>query len=353
MNNLRRRGFDLGDTRDAPKPSTNELSIEHIDARWGCGKSILLGAQFADSLASIKSQLNVSERLVSALYEERDCDGVLAQSPYLERLEPKFQSLGSTFNEGDDQEIEMVVFDVVEGDNIVAEDLWMKASWLSFHDDDASLRFRFSFGIDQQQDVAADPHRQQLAAELTDAVFPESSVITQNTDLQKTLRHLLGDRDAKFVERIIYFNAPNGGAYLHHDLERGHAGVVFAQLSGKTFWLALPKRELVDEIIAFSKTHPWPDSMTLEMRSEMSDLLCDRVYLAEQLGSFSNGTLIHLINETKDFVQFLIARGHSQTLTAGDVLLLPQATEEACCWHSVFCIGDEVGQALSFAIRAA
>lgn len=349
MNYLRRRGFNLG---SANTVSNQAKQLSKPTQAWSSGRSVLLRAQFAHALDGIQTCLIQTEKLVSAILEQRDCDEVLAQSPYQERLEPKFQSLGSTFNEGDQQEIEMVVFDALDDDVILAEDLWLKASWLSFHDDDPSLRFRFSFGIDHEEDVAADPHRQQLAAELTDAVFPESDIITNNHELQSTLRTLLNGRDAKFVERIIYFNAPNGGAYLHHDLERGHAGVVFAQLSGHTFWLALPKQTLIEEIIRFSKSHPWPDSLTLEMRNEMSDLLCDRSYLAEQLSSFNNSTLIHLINETQEFVQFLIARGHSQRLAPGDILLLPQATEETCCWHSVFCLGEEMGQALSFAIRA-
>ena len=356
MNQLRRRGFDLGPAKIVSNETSNPSNADDLNSAidaWLSGRSVLLHAQFKNDLANIQAHIKQSEKLVRSILEENACDDLLAAAPYKDRLEPKFQSLGSTFNEGDEQEIEMVVFDVLKGDKIIAEDLWVKASWLSFHDDDPSLRFRFSFGIDFEEDVAADPNRQQLAAELTDLVFPESSVITHNEELQASLRTLLNAKGSKFVERIIYFNAPNGGAYLHHDLERGHAGVVYAQLSGKTFWLTLPKQVLIEEIIAFSKTHPWPQSMTLEMRSQMSELLSDRCYLAEQLGSFNNNTLIHLINETAEFVQFLIARGHCQSLAPGDILLLPQTNEETACWHSVFCLGEEMGQALSFAIRAA
>jgi len=35
------------------------------------------------------------------------------------------------------------------------------------------------------------------------------------------------------------------------------------------------------------------------------------------------------------------------------VILLPQASMDDCAWHSVFCVGDEAGEALSFAIKAA
>lgn len=342
---LKRRGFSLG---SAPPHQNNKNDLE----RWHQGLPVLLQAQCLDSIDNHHAAIQQTEKLVLAILEEHNCDSVLAKTPYIERLEPKFQSLGSAFNEGDQQEIEMVMFDAMDGETLIAEDLWLKASWLSFHDDDVSLRFRFSFGIDLAEDVAADPHRQQLAAELTDAVFPESSIITKNIELEGKLKQVLDSNGVNFVERIIYFNGPNGGAYLHHDLERGHAGVVFAQLTGHTFWLALPKQTLIEEIIRFSKTHPWPDSLTLEMRNEMSELIGDRSALSEQLGSFSSAALIHLINETEAFIQFLIARGHSARLEPGDVLLLPQATAETCCWHSVFCLGDEMGQALSFAIRA-
>jgi len=353
LTNLQRRGFNLGPAKITERPieRLNTLEADWLKL-WRDGQAILLSEQCVNRLESITDQLRSSETLVRAILNEHNCDSLLAQAPYLERLDAKFVALGSTFNEGDDQEIEMVVFDALEGEKVIAEDLWLKASWLSFHDEDASLRFRFSFGIDHEEDVAADPHRQHLAGELSDAIFPESSIVTKNSHLQQMLSELLNGQKADFVERIIYFNAPNGGAYLHHDLERGHSGVVFAQLSGQTFWLALPRRMLVEEIIAFSKTHPWPDSMTIEMRSEMSDLLCDRTLLSEQLNSFNNSTLIHLINETEAFVQYLIAKGHSHHLKPGDVLLLPQADQDSCCWHSVFCIGEEMGQALSFAIRA-
>ncbi len=344
---LRRRGFDLG---TAP---TIENRSELSDLRrWHNGQPVLLTGQCAAYLKKHHNNIEQTEDLVRAVLAEDACDDVLADTPYLERLEPKFISLGSSFNEGDPQEIEMVIFDAMNGEEIIAEDLWLKASWLSFHDDDVSLRFRFSFGIDLEQDVASDPERQALAAELSEAVFPESSIITADANLDEKLEEILEGKKVNFVERIIYFNGPNGGAYLHHDLERGHAGVVFAQLTGRTFWLALPKQHLLEEIITFSKSHPWPDSLTLEMRREMSELVGDRVYLAEQLDSFSNTSLIHLINETEAFIQFLIARGHGIELAPGDSLLLPQSDEKRCCWHSVFCLGEEMGQALSFAIRA-
>ncbi|MBL6664970.1 MAG: hypothetical protein ISQ34_03910, partial [Rickettsiales bacterium] len=125
-----------------------------------------------------------------------------------------------------------------------------------------------------------------------------------------------------------------------------------AQLTGSTFWLALPKNDLVEEIISFSKNNIWPESLSHSMKNEMDELVSNPTNLSTQLDSFKNDTLIHLINETESFVQFLIKRGHGFQLEPGDLFLLPQETQENCCWHSVFCLGEEMGQALSFAIRA-
>lgn len=343
MTQLKRRGFSLG---NIPKtqPKIHDLSS------WNKGYPIFLQGQCLDSLKQHTQNIKQTQQLVNAILDEQDCDAVLAQDPYTHRLEPKFQSLGSVFN-ANDQEIEMINFDVMDGDEIIAEDLWMKASWLSFHEEDASLRFRFSFGVDFEEDVAADPYRQQLSAELTDAVFPESSIITNDVALNDKLKSILDSNKVNFVERIIYFNAPNGGAYMHNDLERGHAGVVFAQVTGSTFWLALPKSALIEEIINFSKNNPWPDSLSLEMKNELDILLKDQKALSDELYSMSNDSVMHLINETKEFIQFLILKGHSFELKPGDMLLLPQENKETCCWHSVFSLGEEIGQALSFAIR--
>ena len=146
-------------------------------------------------------------------------------------------------------------------------------------------------------------------------------------------------------------------SYLHHDRERGHAGVVYAQLSGHTYWLALPKHELMAEITAFVNQSEakdrWPESISTSQRQQFIDISRNSENLSVELESFSNDALIQLINETESFVQQLIANGHGRVVNPGDVLLLPQETDMNCCWHSVFCLGEESGEALSFAIRSA
>jgi hypothetical protein len=346
MHTLTRRGFSLGNTTNANPSAVDSKS------QWQRGHAVLLPTMCLSDIRSYQPHIDASGQLFLAVLEQQSCDKLLAMPPYSERLDGHFESLGSTINQGDQQEIETLVFDAVKDDHIIAEDLWMKVSWLSFVEDDPSLRFRFSFGVDLAEDVAADQHRQACAARLTDAVFPESRIITNNQALHQTLQSILQTNKIQFVERIIYFNAPNGGAYLHHDLERGHAGVVYAQLSGQTYWLALPRQALLHEITEFVRQGKWPSSVTPTMQGRLRTLVEDPVALQNALSSFANDDLIHLINETAEFVQTLIKHGWGYQLESGDILLLPQENDELSCWHSVFCLGDEAGQALSFAIRA-
>ncbi|MBL1432280.1 MAG: hypothetical protein COC09_03940 [Gammaproteobacteria bacterium] len=351
---LKRRGYDLGTVHSGDEGEGSISSDDEL-SNWQQGKPFLLKKICLPQLAEYSEHINQAYSLYQAILNDEECDPIFAESPYRDRLDHGFESLGSSVNEGDDQEIETVLFDAIEKGETLAEDLWMKISWLSFHEEDASLRFRFSFGVDNIEDVAADKQRQHYAALLTDAVFPESRLITDNTDLSHHIQKAMVSDTVKFVERIVYFNSPGGGAYLHHDRERGHAGVVYAQLSGITYWLALPKQLLMQEIALFVKqchqTNAWPKTLDSTMQDELKQLAKNQQDLSSELESFSNNTLIHLINETKQFVQQLITNGHGRLVQSGDALLLPQETDLSCCWHSVFSLGEESGEALSFAVR--
>lgn len=346
---LRRRGFELGsiDSRD--------FGAAAAVADWHQGKAIYLPAICQQALSAQRDNIAQSARLYRALLQHQESDQILAAPPYSERLQGHFEALGSSVNPADGQEIETLMFDAVQEGSMVAEDLWLKISWLSFCEQDTSLRFRFSFGEDFVEDVAADPLRQHYAAQLAQLIFPESDVITKNYELNRELQQVLDTDCLNFVERIVYFNSPQGGAYLHHDRERGHAGVVYAQLTGKTFWLAVPAVALLQEIASFVKSCQqsghWPASVSGEQQQQLLEMTGDSGDLAEQLHGFDNSALIHLINETEPFVQRLISAGYGQLLFPGDALLLPQQDAELCCWHSVFCLDQSAGQALSFAVR--
>ena len=379
---LIRRGFDLGDTSSIKADATANSS--ELNGAWAKGEPIVLRGIARSSISTHQHHIARSAELCERILTGESAEQVFDEPVYQARWSAQFEALGTSVNPAEQQEIETLFFDGLASDSSPnglpdglpdgepIEDLWLKVSWLSFYEGDKSLRFRFSFGVDHEEDVAADPVRQHYAAELADALFPESRIITHNQDLLAKIQEYAisqsgEQRDtatARFVERIIYFNAPQGGAYLHHDLERGHAGVVYVQVSGETCWLALPKNTLLTNIQKFIQqcdhSGGWPVSFSHNFnkkeRDQLTALSIDLSALDAAIESFNHSALIRLINETPEFVQALIANGHGHILKSGDAILLPQQTSPAtevqnCCWHSVFCIGDVAGEGLSFAIR--
>ncbi len=337
---LQRRGFELGNITTAPTQSTP--SKQQVIEAWQADKSIVIPAIGLDDIQKHNNHIQKAHQMMEVMLEGAELAEIFEESAICERLQPEFALLASSAEEHDEQGIEKVYFDVEQNGETCAEDLWCKASWLSFHDEDASLRFRFSFGMEGFEDVAAAPERQHWAGELCERIFPESSIITKNTEILALLKEILGN-EPQFVERIVYFNAPNGGAQFHHDVERGHAGVVFAQLSGATFWLALEKQLLINEIIVFSQNNPVSDGLKtlIQNREQLSD------YMEEQ----DHELVEALIDQNPDFIRYLIDKGYSHHLQAGDILMLPQRDLDNCVWHSVFTLGHEPGEALSFAVR--
>ena len=355
MLHLKRRGFDLGAVKmpeQAAMPSASE-----VKQAWQSDTAIVLPQLLSQDIE--KHAKNIQKSYVLMQNVLRTCDFVpfLEQNPYLEHIQQNFFIVAASPEEHDEQGIEKVYFDAFDknDDDVVAEELWCKASWLSFHDEDASLRFRFSWGMEGYEDVAADPLKQTWAGKLCDIIFPESSTITQNDTILARLSSILGKKPS-FVERIVYFNAPNGGAQMHHDVERGHAGVVFAQLSGATFWLAIAKPKLMDEIISFvsNPQHQADIEAVLPQAKDRETLakLCEN---RDDLSCYMEEPDHELVEAIMDrcpaFIARLVERGFAHTLEAGDVLLLPQRDLENCVWHSVFTLGDTPGEALSFAVR--
>lgn len=353
---LSQRHSRLGWIGAGPRPRLPTAAAAR--AAWQRSQPVLLPQMAASPLPAHQADIAAAQALMTAVLEGEDIEQRLRQADYAARLAPQFDLLGASFDEGDPQEIVKLEFDALDDGTLVAENLWVKLSWLSFEEDDASLRFRFSFGLENFEDVAADPLRQHYAAALTDALFPESAVISANTRLHAFLREMLGGRDFSYVERIVYFNAPEGGAQFHNDVERGHLGVVFAQLSGRTAWLALSTEQLLDAIRGFLAA-PEADGLLratirhAKTRAALIAIAQDRDALAEALNRHDNDPVERLLNRTPAFTRRLIDAGHAFILHPGDVILLPQEDAGRCAWHAVYCLDDEPGEALSFAIRYA
>jgi hypothetical protein len=353
---LSQRNSCLGWIGDHHRPAMP--TMETARAAWQTARPIVLPGFAASEIPALQHHIAQSAALAEAVLNGGDYEALLLQAPYSARLAPRFVLLGSTYDEGDPQEIVKIEFDAVNRGEIAAEHLWSKLSWLSYEEYDASLRFRFSFGMENYEDVAADPQRQAYASALTEAVFPESAVISANRRLAMFLRKMLQAKDIMYVERIVYFNAPEGGAQFHHDVEGGHLGVVFAQLSGRTAWLALSTEQMLDEIQTFLAR---PNAGVAirgvirhhKTRAKLFTLARDRDVLAAYLNSSDNDPLERLINRCPAFIRGLIEHGHAHILHPGDIILLPQHDAGHCTWHAVYCLDDRPGEALSFAIRHA
>ncbi|MEQ6341771.1 MAG: hypothetical protein M3A44_08995 [Gammaproteobacteria bacterium] len=350
---LGRRGYGIGWV--AQNRSTNTAKVD-ARALWQSGNGVFLPGLVASDLAAQQVHITAAQGLMERILEGEGGADLLDEEPYATRLAPQFELLASTCDAGDDQEIETLEFDVLENGNIVAENLWVKLSWLSYDEDDASLRFRFSFGMVGYEDVSADYQRQQYAAQLTEAVFPESCIISANPEVERILCSTLAIKAPAYVERIVYFNAPNGGAQFHQDVERGHLGVIFAQVYGRTSWLAVPKPSLIEEIqryLARPDAHAALIEAGVKPRG-LKTLLAKAANsdsLSAYLDDHQNDPLDILINRAPAFAQQLIEAGYAYMLEPGDVILLPQQGVDHCCWHSVFCMDDYSGEALSFAVR--
>jgi len=352
---LKRRGTALGWIAGRPNQTARNVASTLRDT-WRHSQPYVLPRHCADTLSNFSGDIEQAKQLMETIAQGESPADLLEQSPYIERLTPRFEMLTTTTDESDLQEIETIEFDAMDGDDVIGENLWCKASWLSYEDDDASLRFRFSFGIVGYEDVAADPERQRQAGELTDTLFPESTIITHDEKLQHQLCDAIGIKKLAYVERIIYFNAPNGGAQFHQDVEPGHLGVVFAQLRGRTGWLACSKAELMEEIEKFVGNADNQPVLEQLMDAAALNHLKEKSANHPELNKWlddneNNEPLEQLLNRCPAFYKQLSDGGYTYIVNSGDVILLPQKNLDDCCWHTVFCLDDFPGESLSFAVR--
>ncbi|RMG90735.1 MAG: hypothetical protein D6703_07095, partial [Zetaproteobacteria bacterium] len=347
---LRRRGIRHGWVRARDSvSSTDDEGVMLL--HWHQAKPIHLPSQLLPSVPDHAEHIRDALGIMQRVRGGESCLDILDEPRYQQRLQPDFEMLAAVHSGHDPQEIEKITFDAVKSGELFAEDLWMKVSRLSFYEEDASIRFRFSYGLEMFKAQEDDPLRERLAAELAQRVFPECAMVTENAELNALLRCMLGMQPL-FVERIIYSNAPNGGAQFHQDVEQGHLGVVYAQLHGRTGWLALPRNELIDEIRTFlaEGSSLLSADFDEDQLESLQYLARDEQRLVEALESEDQGVLEQLLNHSPLFTRRLVEHGWGILLQAGDVLLLPQQATDLCCWHAVFCLDEEPGHALSFAL---
>ena len=238
---------------------------------------------------------------------------------------------GSTIDRNDPREVERVFLDAEVDGKVVATDLWAKLAWIADDATDRSLRIRFSSGKEQLEEWQLQTEgTARWVDEFALRAFPECSAILECKPLHAMLRHLL-QRPYRVSERILYNNAPGGGAVFHHDAEPGQLGVVFSQLQGHTAWFAIRKRTLA-QLLAKS-------GASKDTRHAMQDL-----------DDGNREAIWRRLNRDPAFARMLSAHGVLFVLGAGDSILLPSHGIDDVAWHSVFALGSAPSLAHSYGI---
>lgn len=323
---LTRRGVAHGWLVTAPTP--DGLPADAAE-RWTACRPIVWRGALRDRLAghvtAMRRTLAWFEKLRRG---ERFLRGVQSRM----RESDEFAPAGTTVDAADPREIEKVWVDHVRGARTLARDLWAKLAWIAHDESDPSLRIRFSWGSEALREWHTKPARFPHVDAFASALFPECSVMAECRPLLTTIGKLRGG-PVRLSERIVYNNFPGGGAVFHHDAEPTQLGVSFAQLAGRTAWLALPRKELAAAVA--------------EARRGITRRRADKA-----LDDTDEPKLYELLNHTAEFTRRLHDKGALFVLDPGDVVLLPTVPGTDTCWHSVFGIGEEPSLAHSYGIFA-
>ena len=241
-------------------------------------------------------------------------------------------------------------------------DLWVKSSPLSTRAGERSLRVRHSFGKEVEEDASRDIERHRMVAEFAAILWPEVARFPQADPLSQALEEWM-EGPVLRTQHIAYFNAPDGGALWHHDafdepLEGGQRGVLYAQLSGRTAWLACPIDYLCKRVMEYleylqegelgwvlEETRTGPAK--LERLSKMATRF---KRMRREIGLPGQGAFGSLLGRG-EFTALCADAGHAYLLGPGDALLLPNHGLESTVMHSVFCASAEPGLAISMALR--
>lgn len=306
-----------------------ELPDERTEtALWRGGEPVFLPGVLGDverrEQAAIADCLQMFDRLRAE------------QTEFLDELEVRLHDddwlryAGSTVDQDDPREVERCFVDAEIDGQVVAQDLWAKLAWITEDASDPSLRVRFSNGLDQLEEwMTTSDHTASWVDRFALHAFPECRAILTCRPLRERLERLI-PQPHRLSERIIYNNAPNGGAVFHHDAEPGQLGVVFSQLEGRTAWFTLSKKRLA-RLLVQSGLRNHRDAMAA------LDAACDP-------------DLLELLNRDAGFARLLAAHGALFVLRAGDSILLPSHGVDDVAWHSVLAIGDRPSLAHSYGL---
>jgi hypothetical protein len=330
---LRRRDQALGFLAERGRPE----QPEPLEPLWSTARPIHLPGVLAAGIEAFADEIAASHEMFLRL-----AGGARFLDELATRLSEQelFVPAGSTFDRADEREIEKVwVHGVVDGE-IAARDVWAKASWITADERDASLRVRFSCGVEQLDEWQELSELAPWADAYAEIVFPECATIAGHEPLIEAIGELCGGA-VRLSERIVYANAPNGGAAFHADADPTQRGVVFGQFLGATAWFALPKRELAALVV--ERAHAIGAGALVERLGDVDAALA-------RLGDDDDVELWRLLNADPATIGQLVAQGHAMVVAAGDALLLPTHGPDESCWHSVVALGREPSLAHSYGV---
>lgn len=315
----------------AAQPQATGEQAQH---RWQADEPIVLRGIATDGVRAHGRSIRRSLALFDAVRAGVSFERLAARAL---RARAGFRPAGVTIDLGDTREIEKVFVDALSGARAVARDLYAKLSWIAHDERDTSLRVRFSFGAESLLDWQTETRRAVWSDRFAAALFPECAVVTECAPLTALVDSLIGRR-TRLSERIIYSNAPGGGATFHHDDEPRQLGVVYTQLEGATAWFALPKRRLAAHVVASARS--------AALRRRVGSV----ARALRALDDTSDPLLGALLNATPAFSRRLADAGEFYVLRAGDSLLLPSHGPDDVCWHAVFALGRRPSLAHSYGV---
>lgn len=352
--------FEAADENSAPQP-TQAL----FDERWQSARPLLL----PELVEPLSEELGAERRaLFESLVKPRGLRAFLEAKAA--DLSPEFL-LGSDARSLDDptRDLAAVTLEPSPRRGEPAPQSgppWAKSGRLSNFGGDASLRLRLGFGTDREDDASRDQVRLRQVTRLAEALFPETKALHEHPQLSGLLSGWL-EHPPAYSQHIAYWNAPQGGALFHHDSfaesdEGGQRGVVYAQQSGWTLWLAVSIDDLARRVMEFveylaeANLAPLRSSLYPDIEAfEQVQSWCKPGRFARLRGELAKpgcGALAALVNRGPEFSGFLADAGHAYLLGPGDGILLPNHGYEATCMHSVFCASPEAGFGLSLALRS-
>lgn len=324
---LRRRGAELG---FAVAMDRSPPDVATCKRRWDRSEPVflpgILGRTPRAHGREIAATLRMFDRLRAGAEFVDELEARLADDPDL-------RYAGSTVDRSDPREIERVFVDAAPGGlgAAIATDLWAKLTWIANDESDRSLRIRFSAGKEQLEEwMRATDLTAGWVDQFAARAFPECRAVLECRRLRAVLDAMLA-RPHRLSERIVYNNAPDGGAVFHHDAEPGQLGVIFSQLQGATAWLALPKRRLA-ALLVRSGLRP-------NARAAMA-----------ALDAGDDRGMWRLLNRDAAFCALLAAHGALFVLRTGDAIALPSQGIDDVAWHSVVALGERPSLAHSYGL---